>query len=156
MPNSLSSLALCITLAALIEGVINGALTFLTPVWFESFSNITQLGTFFAVGNALTTLASVVLFVFMYFIGKRIALKQELRSVLLILLLGGWVGLFLGQTIAWGIGGIWFGVHIPSDPYFLPLELLGMLPQALTLLFPSFTALAIAYIRKPTGERASV
>jgi hypothetical protein len=156
LSKSLSSLALCITLAALIEGVINGALTFLTPLWFESSSNITRIGTFFAVGSALTSLIPIVLFVVMYFIGKRMALKQELRSVLLILLLGGWVGLFLGQTIAWGIGAVWFGAQIPSDPYFLPLELLGMLPQALTLLFPSFTALAIAYIRKTTGEQVIV
>jgi hypothetical protein len=96
--------------------------------------------------NVLQFLISVLLFTAMYFIGKRIAIKQQLRAVLTILMLGGWGGLFLGQALAMGPE-----VLLPTwqnYPYFMLWQFFAMFPSAIYLLFLSFTALAIAYIRR--------
>jgi len=110
------------------------------PAWIPIF----ETPHIYAFISALQSLISVLLFTAMYFIGKQIALKQQVRSVLTVLMLGGWGGLFLGQALAMGPE-----VLLPTwqnYPYFMLWQLFAMFPSAIFLLFLSFTALAIAYI----------
>jgi hypothetical protein len=117
------------------------------PAWIP----IVQLPHVYAFINTLQSLISALLFVAMYFIGKRIALKQHLWSVLTILMSGSWGGLFLGQALAMVPEVVLSTWH--SYPYFMIWQFWAMFPSAIFLLFLSFAALAIAYIR---GLRESI
>lgn len=112
------------------------------PAWIPIF----ETRYIYAFISALQSLISVLLFTAMYFIGKRTALKQHLRLVVTMLMLGGWGGLFLGQALGMGPE-----VLLPTwqnYPYFMLWQFFTMFPSAIFLLFLSFTALAIAYIRR--------
>ena len=136
-----------ITVVALMQGFLK---EFFMPVMLDvirvpAWIPIVELPYIYGFINALQSLISVFLFAAMYLIGKRIALKQQLRSVLAILMLGGWGGLFLGEALAMGPE-----VLLPTwqnYPYFMLWQFFAMFPSAIFLLLLTFTALAIAYIR---------
>jgi uncharacterized membrane protein YfcA len=139
---------LSITLLALMQGFLK---EFFMPVMLDvirvpAWIPVFETPHIYAFINALQSLISALLFAAMYLIGKRIALKQQLWSVLTILVLGSWGGLFLGQALAMGPE-----VVLPtwqSYPYFMIWQFWVMFPSAIFLLFLSSTALAIAYIRR--------
>jgi hypothetical protein len=136
-----------VTVVALMQGFLK---EFFMPVMLDvvrvpAWIPIVQLPHIYAFMNALQSLISALLFAAMYFIGKRIALKQHLWSVLTILMSGSWGGLFLGQALAMGPE-----VVLPAwqnYPYFMIWQFWAMFPSAIFLLFLSFGALTIAYIR---------
>lgn len=154
MLRPIANVGLSITLLALMQGFLK---EFFMPVMLDmirvpAWIPISQTPYIYAFMNVLQFLISVLLFTAMYFIGKRIALKQQLRSVLTMLMLGGWGGLFLGQALAMGPE-----VLLPTwqnYPYFMLWQFFAMFPSAIFLLFLSFTALAIAHIRG-LGENLS-
>ena len=147
MVRSIVSVGLSITVLALLQGFLK---EFFMPVMVDvirvpAWILIFEAPHIYAFINASQSLISALLFAAMYFIGKRIALKQQLWSVLTILILGGWGGLFLGQALAMGPE-----VLLPTwqnYPYFMLWQFFAMFPSAIFLRFLSFTALVIAYIR---------
>ena len=148
MLRPIANVGLSITLFALMQGFLNESFmpVMLDVIRIPAWIPISQTPYIYAFMNVLQFLISVLLFTTMYFNGKRIALKQQLRAVLTILMLGGWGGLFLGQALAMGTE-----VLLPTwqnYPYFMLWQFLAMFPSAIYLLFLSFTALAIAYIRR--------
>jgi hypothetical protein len=117
----------------------------LDVIRFPAWISIVQLSHIYAFINTLQSLISALLFAAMYFIGKRIALKQHLWSVLSILMSGSWGGLFLGQALAMGLE-----VVLPTwqnYPYFMIWQFGTVFPSTIFLLFLSFAALAVAYVR---------
>jgi hypothetical protein len=138
---------LSITIVALMQGFLK---EFFMPVMIDvirvpAWIPIVQLPDIYAFVNTLQSLISALLFAAMYFIGKRIALKQHLWSVLTILMSGSWGGLFLGQALAMGPE-----VVLPTwqnYPYFMIWQFWAMFPSAIFILLLSFAALAVAYIR---------
>jgi hypothetical protein len=142
-----TNLALSVTLLALMQGFLKESFMPLLvdviriPAWIP----IVQLPYIYTFIDILQSLISVLLFVAMYLIGKSIPLDQHLRSVVLIVLLAAWGGLFFGRTL-----GMCPEVMLrtwQNYPYFMLWQFLGMLPRAILLLFLSSTALAIAHIR---------
>ena len=151
MLRPIASVGLSITCVALMQGFLK---EFFMPAMFDMIrvpAWIPIPGTPHIFINGLQSLISALLFAAMYFIGKRIALKEQLWSVLAMLMLGSWGGLFLGQALAMGPE-----VFLPTwqnYPYFMIWQFWAMFPSAIFLLFLSFTALAIAHIR---GLRKSI
>ena len=156
MLRPIASVGLSITVLALMQGFLK---EFFMPVMLDvirvpAWIPIFETPHIYAFISALQSLISVLLFTAMYFIGKRIAFKQQLWSVLTILMLGSWGGLFLGQALAMGPE-----VVLPTwqnYPYFMLWQFFAMLPSAIFLLFLSFTALAIAYIRRISNSDADL
>jgi hypothetical protein len=88
-------------------------------------------------------ISPILVFIGIYYIGKKIDLKTKLSSSIIRLLSGAFTGYFLGYTIAHLFSGYEFETFVV--PYLSGV--MSLLFSSLSMFFTAFTALAIAYIR---------
>ena len=88
-------------------------------------------------------ISPILVFIGIYYIGKKIDLKTKLNSSIIRLLSGAYTGYFLGYTIAHLFSG--YELETFVVPYFSGV--LSLFFGSLSMFFTAFTALAIAYIR---------
>jgi hypothetical protein len=117
---------------------------FTEPYNFQYFQ---LLSTFLSLSSFIVS-PILTLFVF-YRIGKKFELKSNLKSSIIRLMTGAYLGQFVGSTTVYLIGIFLIEEFTVYWPQYLSrifsVSFLG-------LFFPSFTALAIAYLRNNESE----
>lgn len=89
-------------------------------------------------------ISPVFLFVVAYFVGKRVELKAELSSIIIFLFLGSLVG----PIVLLGYSLLYSAAYQLSTLAYYGQAFLGIAIQGLQLFFISFSAMAIAFLRR--------
>ena len=137
MDKSLMGTFVLALLMGLVLGVLSGCIRCLFFVWRHPIDIARYIGILQWVGVAVNPF---LMFTVFYLHGRKLDLKAKLRSVIVLLFLGLYVGYFLGNMIP-------YLVLTPKATLFYIL-FYGLYP--LTIICPFFVALsasAIAYIR---------
>ncbi len=131
-----------------IFALLKGGLT--SPVWLP-IEPLMYLSILTDVGFLITPSFLFIVFIVMYFIGKKLNLKKELKSVIFSLILGSLIGFYVGIFILMFFFSMMFSSLselFENISNFIPMLIIIGICGILPLFFVSFTALAIAYFRR--------
>ena len=143
---------------ALIIGALNGFYLH-HNIYLDSVGlRITDIGIQFLVFDlSRVILLPVMFFIISYLLGKRLNIEAEIKPIIAFLLLGGFIGNFIGYLVA---NVILFGtIYTTGNLFFNALlsildSLFNSLSSLPTLFFVSFTGMAIASLRNiGTGDQ---
>lgn len=133
-----------------ILALLKGGLT--SPLWMplEPLKRGMYLSILTDVGFLITPSFLFIVFIVMYFIGKKLNLKTELKSVIFSLILGSLIGCYVGNFILMFFFSTMFSLSelFENISNFIAMLIIIGICGILPIFFVSFTALAIAYFRR--------
>lgn len=138
--HSLFTIFLAILIASIVTDVFRGSF-----FMFFDASNIQLYSTYYPIFVLVSILVHpVLIFILFYKLGKRFDLKVNLKPSIIRLLLGSYLGHFLGTNIIY--------LYIAGENYLSTLVGSIISTQFLATFFLSFSALAIAYLSNYMDE----